>query len=255
MSLVATALQFAHRGKQVVSGVDATFHAGQLTAIVGPNGAGKTTLLRLLSGELNPVSGSVVINGQALAKLSLAERARQRCVMTQNSQVVFDFTVDEILAMGWIGRWVELQERFAWVVQVCDLEALLGRRFNTLSGGEQQRVQFARALLQIDPLSPVEQARYMLLDEPTSSLDVAHELLVLDLARQAAARNIGVVVVMHDLNLASRFADRLVMLKAGTVVGAGSPQEVLRDELLTATYATPMRVERHQQLNRLVVYS
>ena len=161
--------------------------------------------------------------------------------------------------MGWVqaDRWGSgvFAEAVRAVVEECDIADLVGRKFNTLSGGEQQRVQFARALLQIWQPEGSREPRYLLLDEPTSNLDLAHELLVLRLAQRATGEGVGVLVVLHDLNLAARFADDVVLLERGAVVAAGSPAAVLRADRLTQVYRTPVQVERHATLDRLVVFS
>ncbi len=256
MSLQANSLVFERGQARLLDGVNATFAAGRVSAIVGPNGAGKTTLLRLLSGELKPSCGSVLCNETPLASVSLEERAHLRAVMTQGSHIVFDFSVEEVLHMGWVqSSGPPLKEALEHIVHRCGIQNLLGRRFNTLSGGEQQRVQFARALLQLSPLEPATQPRFLLLDEPTASLDVAHELLVLSLAREATGAQIGMVVVLHDLNLAARFADEIFLLRRGALVRHGPPAEVLEAQLLSQVYATPMLVEHHETLQRITVHT
>ncbi len=255
--LIAHEVSWRQGGRNIVEGVNVDFPAGQVTAVVGPNGAGKTSLLRLLSGEIIPGDGWISINGKRLADVPLLERAELRSVMTQSSRVVFDFLVEEILSMGWLHRdSVRFADALNWVIHACHIDAFIGRQFNSLSGGEQQRVQFARALLQICPeFSDGLSGRYLLLDEPSASLDVAHELTVFGLMRQAAAHGVGVAVVMHDLNLASRFADQLILMQRGRVIRQGPTESVLQAETLSAVYDTPMRVERHAELDRLVVYS
>lgn len=229
---------------------------GTVTALVGPNGAGKSSLVRVLSGELSPTDGDVRLHGTALARIDTGELATRRSVMAQSMDVVFDFTVDEILRMGWVqGSRQALRASLDELTRACAIRHLLSRRFRTLSGGERQRVHFARALLQVWSTGSAAHPRYLLLDEPTSSLDLAHEILALRLARRAAQRWIGVLVVLHDLNLAARFADRAVLLADGTVAATGHPEAVFRDALLTRTYGTRIRVERHETLGRLVVHT
>jgi len=246
-------------GRAILRKVSAAVEPGTVTALVGPNGAGKSTLLRALCGDHDPIAGSITLNGRRLADIGIAEQARLRSVMSQSSGVAFDFLVDDILRMGWVQSGETVMDAFecalSAVIRECDIRDLLHRTFNTLSGGEQQRVQFARALLQIWPEENSKSARYLLLDEPTSSLDLGRELLVLRLARRAAARRIGVLVVLHDLNLAARFADAIVLLERGRVIASGSPADVLDSERLSEVYRTPVQVEQHAGLDRLVVYS
>lgn len=255
MNLVARNVDFRVAQHQILQGVSADFPTGQVSALIGPNGAGKSTLLRLLAADQSPTGGEILVEQKSLFKMSLSERARLRAVMTQSSQVVFDFTVAEIVEFGWHGRQTDKEIALQEVIHACALLPLLDRKFNTLSGGEQQRVQFARALLQIWLPPGTTMARFLLLDEPTASLDVAHELQVLNMAHQAASQGVGVIVVLHDLNLASRFADQLILLHNGQVVQTGPPQEVLADTILSEVYATPLRVEHHRELDRLIIYS
>jgi len=131
----------------------------------------------------------------------------------------------------------------------------MGRKFNTLSGGEQQRVQFARALLQVGGLSKAADDRFLLLDEPTSNMDVAYELNLLNLAKEVRKTGVGVIVVLHDLNLAARFSDQIILMNSGLIVASGQPEEVLSDRILSDVYSTQLRVERHEELDRIVVYS
>ena len=239
---------------QVLKDVSVEVRSGAVTALVGPNGAGKSSLLRLLSGEL--ASPGVTMNGLPLSRLGIRELARRRGVMTQTTRMAFDFLVREVLAMGWLGdagqaRAVALRE----VADACRLRPLLDRRFNTLSGGERQRVQFARCWLQIWRRHGGETSRYLLLDEPTASMDLRHELLVLRLARRASTTNVGVLVVLHDLNQAARFADRVALMADGAMVANGPPEAVLTSATLSRVYRTPVRVEHHAQLDRLVVHT
>jgi iron complex transport system ATP-binding protein len=180
--------------------------------------------------------------------------------MAQAVHVVFEFTVREIIKMGWVqGRTLSqthFQRAASEVVNLCELEHLLDRAFNTLSGGEQQRVQFARNLLQLwRPPGRNPEARFLLLDEPTASMDLRHELMLLAQLRLAKEQNIGVLIVLHDLNLAARFMDRVVLMRYGQIVKAGSPQQVLDETLLSDVYQTPIRVEHNTQLNRMVVHT
>ncbi len=230
-----------------------------MTALIGPNGAGKSTLLRALAGELSPSTGNVRLDQRPIAAFTALELAKKRAVMAQATPVVFDFAVDEILRLGWIESQFRTAEQYLTasnrVVSECRIERLLPRRFNSLSGGEQQRVQFARCLLQIWQPSEDDESRYLLLDEPTSSLDLAHELMVLRLARRHARRGAGVLVVLHDLNLAARFCDEIVLMFDGRVVESGEPENVFGDELLSDVYDTAIRVEWHEALERVVVHT
>ena len=256
MSYRLKQISFSIGSKYIVKDLEFSFKAGNLVSIIGPNGAGKTTLLKLMSGELKPSGGEIFLNDLAFSELSLKQRANKRAVMTQSSSVVFDFLVEEILEMGWVqGSSDDFVKACSDVVNSCGLDELMGRKFNTLSGGEQQRVQFARAMLQVGGLSKTAEDRFLLLDEPTSSMDVAHELNLLNLAKEVRKTGVGVIVVLHDLNLAARFSDQIILMNSGLIVASGQPEEVLSDRILSDVYSTELRVERHEQLDRIVVYS
>ncbi len=232
---------------------------GNVIGLIGPNGAGKSTLLNVLSGDLQPNSGHVELDSTPLHEFTPKTLAKTRAVMSQATSIVFDFSVEEIIRMGWVQDDMFLHdvadEAMQSVTTECDIDTLLDRRYRTLSGGEQRRVQFARALLQIWRIREANETRYLLLDEPTANLDIAHELAVLRLAKEITATQVGVLVVLHDLNLAARFTDELMLLSDGRVVASGSTDEVLDAQQLEEVYRTPILVEQHPILNRLVVHS
>ncbi|WP_438752530.1 heme ABC transporter ATP-binding protein [Pararhizobium sp. O133] len=232
-------------GKPVLHGVDIEAPAGQLTAIVGPNGSGKTTSLKAIAGEL-PCGGTVSINGHDISTLKPWELALKRAVLPQSTVISFPFTVREIVRMGLsVGARSDAGEtdRIAKAaLEAVDLSGFAGRFYQELSGGEQQRVQLARALCQIwDPMQHGEPS-FLLLDEPVSSLDIRHQLTIMRLARDFCARGGGVIAIMHDLNLTAMFADRMVMIKAGRVAAAGHPNEVMTDDVMETVFGCAMRV-------------
>lgn len=261
MTLHAEKVSVQLGGRLVLDRVSATISGGEVHALVGPNGAGKSTLLRLMSGEERPHDGHVSIDGLPLNGFDAVDLARRRSVMAQSAAIAFDFFVEEVLAMGWLGGAARSASERAVaskaVAHACRINHLCGRKFRTLSGGERQRVHFARALLQIWRPKPgcdqMCESRYMLLDEPTSSLDLGHEGLVLRLARRAADNGVGVLAVLHDLDLAARFADQLTLLVDGAVWAQGPPREVLTASTLSRAYGTPVEVEWIDRLDRLIV--
>ncbi len=211
---------------------------GRVIAIMGPNGAGKTTLLRLIAGDVAPDTGAVTYDGQALEQISLTERARRRAVVPQRSSIAFGFSVLETVL---IGRYphggdhagttdVRIARRALARAGVAEFES---RRVTTLSGGELARVMLARAMAQIDGDTG---ARYLLLDEPTGALDPAHQHHILRLLRDMARESVGVLMILHDLNLAARYADEIVLMRGGSVTACGSPDEVLTPALIAATF-------------------
>ena len=229
--------------------------SSQVTAVVGANGAGKTTLLRVACGELAPTEGGVQMDGVPLAALGAREQARRRAVLPQQSRLGFSFPVLEVVLMG---RTPHLDGRAETArdghIARAALEAVgmtdfAERSYPTLSGGEQQRVHLARALAQIweppAPDAPGESNRYLLLDEPTASLDLQHQHGVLAVARRFAAEGVGVLAVLHDLNLAAQYADHLVVLAGGQARAQGTPTEVLTPEIIQSAFGVPVLVQPH----------
>jgi len=219
-------------GRSLLQAVSAQFIAGQVTAVLGPNGAGKSTLMSLLTGQRQPAAGHVHLAGKALSAHAPAELARMRACVAQETQVAFEFTVREVVELGRYPHRRHPGRNEADVVlqamQATAVEHLQHRVLNTLSGGEKARVHLARALAQVwEPLAG-QSTRWLLLDEPTAALDLQHQHRMLQLVRAwATAQGVGVVAVLHDLNLALRYSDRCVVLQQGWVVGSGATAEVL----------------------------
>jgi iron complex transport system ATP-binding protein len=232
--------------RRVVADADLVAPAGQFTAILGPNGSGKTTLLRALSGELKFI-GLISLNGQDIRTLKPWQAASLRAVLPQSTTLSFPFTVHEVVAMGVTSGLSRLPEHLTRTLPHralarVDLSDFASRLYQDLSGGEQQRVQLARVLCQV--WSPVVDGvpRYLLLDEPVSSLDIKHQLAILRLARSFADAGGGVIAILHDFNLAAMFADRIVVMSGGRVVAAGTPGETLSDTLISAVFDVPLSV-------------
>ncbi|MBL3827078.1 MULTISPECIES: heme ABC transporter ATP-binding protein [unclassified Marinobacter] len=236
---------------RIVDGIDCHLKAGELLMLLGPNGAGKSTLLKAISGDL-PYGGSVTLSGRELGQWRPERLARQRAVMPQRVEVNFPLTVEEVVQLG---RPKMASGRSDLVVDELmnelDIGHLRHRLVPGLSGGEQQRLQLARVLAQIID-SPGD--RLLLLDECTSALDPAHQQMVLDLVRRLAkAEGMAVLAVVHDLNLAAQFADRLLVMKAGRRVHEGSAREVLTPELLDTVYGFTARVVELEEGYPMVV--
>lgn len=231
-------------GVEAVRGVDLAIESGELVAVLGPNGAGKSTLLRLLLGARPPRDGSVELFGRPVAAWDARERARKVGVLPQHEEPAFPVTVAELAAMGrypHLGPWGRAQAADRAAVEAamdrCGVAGLAAREFATLSGGERQRARLARALAQ-EPTA-------LALDEPTASLDVAHEMEIWDLLRVEAEAGRAVLLTTHNLNLAARYADRLVLLDAGRVEAAGPPRSVLTEDAVTRVYRWPVRIAEH----------
>jgi iron complex transport system ATP-binding protein len=237
-------------GSFLLKGVGIAARPGRIMVLIGPNGAGKSTLLRVLSGELMPTHGGGLLDGRPLAAFSASELARRRAVVPQASVLAFPFTVLEVAMLGvtvpgLAPTTADARAAGLEALAAVGLSALADRLYVHLSGGERQRTHIARALCQIAaPAARADQTRCLLLDEPTSNLDLAHQSLVLEAVRRQAERGIAVLAVMHDLNLAAALADELVLLAGGEVKAAGPPRLVLRDGLLTAAYGCPVTTNR-----------
>jgi iron complex transport system ATP-binding protein len=237
--------------KVLLEGVSLDIVPGETLAVVGPNGAGKSTLRRAVCGDVSLSGGEVVMCGRALEEWTPIERARVRAVMPQDSTLNFPFTAFEVALMGRLphlrGAEGERDYEVAWAaLEAVEARHLSERLYPTLSGGEKQRVQLARVLAQI--WEPHGGERYLLLDEPTSNLDLAHQYSTLSVARRFAREGAGVMVILHDLNLAAQYADRVVMMKDGRVVTSGAPSEVLTRESIYETFAVAVIVTRHPRL-------
>jgi iron complex transport system ATP-binding protein len=208
---------------------------GELVAVLGPNGAGKSTLLGALSGDFPLAGGSVAINENNIATMTPKTLARLRAVLPQQIAISFPFTVREIVAMG-RGPWLDGNddERIESAMQRLEITALQKRTYQTLSVGEQARVSMARVLAQDTPL--------LLLDEPTAVLDIGQQERFLAIARTLVDEGRGVVAVLHDLNVAMRFATRVVVLHEGRCVASGDPQSVLTPALLSNVYHQNIQV-------------
>ena len=217
--------------------VDVQIQAGRFTAILGPNGAGKSTLMSMLVGERAPQAGQVLLDGVELASHPVERLARRRSVMPQDCSVAFDFTAQEVVELG---RYPHRNQPGAEEAQIpAEAMALTGvdhlaqRSINTLSGGERARAHLARALAQIWQAPADGAARWLLLDEPTAALDLAHQHHAMRLLRDwVSERGVGVVAVLHDLNLALRYADDVLVLGGAAGVSWGATQEVLQPELI-----------------------
>ncbi|MDO5603974.1 MAG: heme ABC transporter ATP-binding protein [Paracoccus sp. (in: a-proteobacteria)] len=244
MSLIASGLSLRRGGRAILRGIDLRADPGQVTAIIGANGSGKTTLMRLLTGEMPPDAGAVSLNGHDLAGLGPARLARMRGVLPQASALSFPFTVAEVVGIGQEALGRPDGARIPAALARVDLAGYGGRMYQQLSGGEQARAQLARVLVQVWDSITDDGPAWLFLDEPVSSLDIAHQLWVMDEARRFADAGGGVVVVMHDLNLTAMYADHVVLLSQGGVLASGPPAEVLTSDSLSAAYGCRIAVGR-----------
>jgi len=250
MRLKIDNLEVGYGAAPVISGVTIEIPAGEFVGIIGPNGSGKTTLLRAVARVLKPTVGKVLLDGRDIFELSVREMAREVAVVPQETTVAFDFTCLEVVLMGrnpHLGRFQvegsrdrEIAEQ---AMQMTGTLHLASRPINALSDGERQRVVIARGLAQ--------QARTILLDEPTSHLDINYQFEIMDLIRSLNRKNgLTVLAVLHDLNLAAQYADRLVLLGGGGVQAIGVPEEVLTADNVRRVYKAEVWVRRHPTTGR-----
>jgi iron complex transport system ATP-binding protein len=236
-------IQLHLRGRHLLRGVHLSVLPGRFTAVAGPNGAGKSSLLKVLSHEYTHYEGKVRVNGRAMRDYRVAELAAVRAVLPQQSHVQFPFSVKQVVEMGLAIH--RKKFRSTLLPEVMALTGIAGwqeRNYLTLSGGEQQRVQLARVLAQV--WEETDHARYILLDEPTSSLDIAQQQLIFDVVKQACQRNIGVMAIVHDLNQVAQFADDLYFLRDGQVVAQGNTNEVFTKRNIEETFCCRVNVYR-----------
>lgn len=234
--------------KKLLDDVSVEMRAGEVLVIVGANGAGKSTLRKVLCGDLVQTSGEVLIDEKPLNEWNLNERAKVRAVLPQDSSLNFPFTVLEIVLMGRAPhvagveaeRDYEIARAALGAVDALDLEE---RIYPTLSGGERQRVHLARVLAQI--WERTGSPRYLLLDEPTASLDLTHQHTTLKIARRFAADGAAVLVILHDLSLAAQYADRVLILKDGKISALGAPAEVFTPDAIQKAFGVKVSVIKH----------
>jgi iron complex transport system ATP-binding protein len=237
-------------GGTILHDVDLSLARGQFCGVVGPNGSGKSTLVRALSRVLPPISGRVLLDGIDIHQMSARALARRLAVVGQDNTVAFDFPVREVVLMGrapHLSRFGVEHARDYAIAQECmeltHTAVFAARPVTALSGGERQRCMIARALAQ--------QPDVLLLDEPTAHLDINHQIEVLDLARRLTAdRRLATLVVLHDLNLASQYCDRLLLLAEGRAMAEGTPQQVVTEARIRAAYGTDVRVRAHPSTGR-----
>ncbi len=254
MTLQAQNVTYAVRGTTLVHDISIDVIPGQVTAILGPNGAGKSTLLKLLSGEIAPTSGHVMQGGRFVWEMSALQLAQQRAVMPQATSMTFPFVVRDVIALGRAPFRKQSSRRqdndlVDQAISLADINHLADRAYPALSGGEKQRVHLARALVQLwgmdNPTEPVANHRgdrYLLLDEPTSGLDVSHQHALLSIARREARdRGAGVLMILHDFNQVTTYADQVAILHCGALVAFGAVSTVMTPAMLSEVFAHPIR--------------
>ena len=248
--IAAQEVRVVRGGRALLDDVSLELRAGEVLALLGPNGAGKSTLLSLMSGDVAPDAGSVRFSGRDVGAWSLIELARRRSVLLQDNQIMFPFTVHQVVEMGrapWRRTHLEDEdiEAIAEAIDAADIAHLGNRRVPSLSGGERARVAFARVM--------AGRTGVLMLDEPTAALDLGHQEAVLGLARDRARAGDAVLVVLHDLNLAAAYADRIALLREGRIVACDIPEHVLTREIVSDVYRTRVEVIPHPRTGHGIV--
>lgn len=234
MNLIVNNIKFSYPGKSVLKGVSFTLNETEIMCVVGPNGSGKSTLVKCIEGLLNYQEGTVKISNVNTKSMSQREIAKKIAYVPQSTRQLFSSTVFDTILMGrnpyysWKKSETDI-EIVLEVIMTMGLEDIVMEDFNQLSGGQQQRVLIARALAQ--------QPQILLLDEPTSALDISHQLEVMEIINNlACSRKIQVIMVIHDLNLVARYANKILMLKEGKVYSSGNVEEVLTTKNIEEVY-------------------
>lgn len=245
-------LSYHTAGRTLVKQVDLTLNAGEILVVLGRNGAGKSTLLNLITGELRPSEGQIQIFGKPLSQHEARYLACKRAVLTQSTPLTFDYSVLDVVLLGRLphprtGNSARQDLDIAHTcLQQVGMDAFSTRGYLSLSGGEQQRVHLARVLAQ---LYPYNEEKIIFLDEPTSSLDLLYQHETLRILSELKLKNLGVFAIIHDLNLAAQYADRILMLKDGGVLAIGSPEQVLTQAHILAGFNYTAHVLRHPSKN------
>lgn len=237
-TLVLDRVTVTIRAKRLLQDVSLTVEPGEVLILVGPNGAGKSTLLRVLAGDVVPASGRALLDGKPIREYHPRELALRRAVLPQQTVVQFAFSAREIVEMGRGEQRGDADDAIVTrSLERTDTLHLADRIYPSLSGGEQARVTLSRVLAQEAPI--------LLLDEPTASLDLHHQQMVMEVARELAAGGARVVAILHDLNLAASYADRIGLLREGRLMAIGTPWETFRADLLSEVFSCEIAVARH----------
>ncbi len=229
--------------------------AGEVLAVLGPNGAGKSTLFKILTGEMSPDRGEVLWDGEPMREAGLATMARRRAAMNQNYHIPFPISARDVVMMGrapFFG-WKETardQEVVAEVLEQVEMTAFSDRDYPTLSGGEKQRIQLARALAQLEGEDGRVEEKTLLLDEPSSALDLKHRHDVLHICRSYARKGAAVLVIMHDLNMALTYSDSVLVLDQGKETVSGPVEQCLTEEVVTSVFGLAMKLTREGPADR-----
>lgn len=235
--------------KKILRNINLEIIPGEILTIIGPNGAGKSSLIKIVSGDINPSEGEVQYGNTPLSQISLEKRSILRSVLSQSQNINFDFSVREIIEMGWINTKTSISndnymKLLLDVSKECFIENILNNKFKNLSGGEQKRVHLARTLFQLQNLHKFENNKYLILDEPLTNLDIFFEVKIMELIKKKARDGLGVLVILHDLNITQKFSDKVAILKEGELKFYGNTQSVLNSNNLSNVYGLDMKINQ-----------
>ena len=248
MSIYSEKISLKYNDKSILEDINIEIKKGMILSILGPNGAGKSSLLNILSGDVESNIGNVFYDNTDIKNISIQERAFIRSVMSQNQPIVFDFSVRDIVEMGWLDKGNikysnNINNAIIGVLNDCEIAHLEKRKFNTLSGGEQRRVHFARSLIQLWRESDNKDSRYLMLDEPTSNLDLSHQIKLMNMLKKLANDGVGILLILHDLNLAFNFSDYIAIIKNGKLFAYDKPLNIINKNILEDVFELTFNVD------------
>ena len=251
MSVKIENISFEINNKKILNNISFEIQKGEILTFLGPNGSGKSTIIDILSGTKKKNKGKIFFDNTEIEKINIKTQALIRSTMAQSQQIFYDFSVKEIIELGWIQyEKKKFQDSLTKVSKECGISNLLDENFNNLSGGEQQRIHFARTLIQLYN-NYKDKNRYFFLDEPTANLDITHEINLIEIIKKKAKEGFGVLIALHDLNLAYSFSDKIALIKDGEIKYIGKPNEVLTENRLQEIYNTPISINKK---NRFIKY-
>lgn len=245
MTLSAENLCFNYGTKPTVLNISFNLEQGSFLTILGPNGSGKSTLLKVLAGDLMADKGQLFYGDANINSLSLASKAQMRSMVSQSAPDDLKFTVDEIIEFGRpynLNQYSKKDQGLTMIVEELNLQDLIGRNYNSLSGGEQVRVHIARALYQIDASGPDVPGQYLFLDEPFANLDIAYQFSLMKILRKRSNLGLTIICVSHDIHLTGLLADLVMILKDGELVEIGPAREVITEKNLMDVYQVQSKI-------------
>ncbi|QFI40084.1 heme ABC transporter ATP-binding protein [Moritella marina ATCC 15381] len=248
-------LNYSIAGKCIFNDLNLTLDEGEFLAVLGPNGAGKSSLFKAITGELKPTSGTIFLNGEMRHQINMSEIAKTLAVLPQSASLSFAFQVIDVVLMGGLqadcGQ-AKVHVLAETILREQEIEHLKTRAYPTLSGGEKQRVHFARVLLQL-AVGNKNKPQVLLLDEPTAALDINYQHQLLNSAKHLAQTGVAVIAVLHDLNLAAKYADRIILLKEGTICANGSARHVVTTDNIRDVYGYESTVINNAEFSHPIV--